>query len=169
MTDRTPTPDREKHDIHHGEAYGDYKPGDVDAIHRPGDVENFHPSHEHMKNIDHGFDPHQVKKIIRKIDIRLIPILSAMYCISLIDRTNLSLARAANNVAMDHTLELTKGQRYTIATLIFFIPYIILEIPVSPYLSSDRSRIDPCSPRSVCASLVLAGGSAPVSFFGVAS
>jgi hypothetical protein len=44
---------------------------------------------------DHGdeHDPVFVKKTIRKIDIRLLIILGAMYSISLIDRTNLSSAR----------------------------------------------------------------------------
>lgn len=36
-----------------------------------------------------------------------------MYCISLIDRTNLSLARAANEKAMDIRLGLNVGDRYT--------------------------------------------------------
>jgi MFS family permease len=81
------------------------------------------------KDIDHGFLPSEIKRITRKIDRRLIPILSAMYCISLIDRTNLSLAQAANNFAMRTTLGLAYGQRYTIVTVIFFVPYIILEVP----------------------------------------
>jgi hypothetical protein len=58
-----------------------------------------------------------LKKIIRKVDLRLIPILSAMYCISLIDRTNLSLARAANDKAMDTKLQLSIGDRYTMVSV----------------------------------------------------
>ncbi|TXT05348.1 uncharacterized protein COLE_06668 [Cutaneotrichosporon oleaginosum] len=86
--------------------------------------------HHHLtRNIDEGFDPLVLKRIIRKVDLRLIPILSAMYCISLIDRTNLSLARAANNKAMDTRLQLSIGDRYTMATVMFFPPYILLEMP----------------------------------------
>ncbi|TXT07696.1 uncharacterized protein COLE_04620 [Cutaneotrichosporon oleaginosum] len=66
---------------------------------------------------------------MRKVDWRLIPILIAMYTISLIDRTNLATARAANKVKMDREIGTGSGQRYTIITLTFFIPYIILEIP----------------------------------------
>lgn len=41
------------------------------------------------------YDPVFVKKTIRKLDIRLLIILGAMYSIALIDRTNLSSARVA--------------------------------------------------------------------------
>lgn len=47
------------------------------------------------------------------------------------DRANLALARAANKGQMNKDLGLNIGQRYSIATLAFFIPYIILEVPVS--------------------------------------
>lgn len=41
------------------------------------------------------YDPAFVKRTIRKLDIRLLIILGAMYSIALIDRTNLSSARVA--------------------------------------------------------------------------
>ena len=82
---------------------------------------------------DEHFSPAEVRRVTRKVDWRLIPVLSLMYCISLIDRTNLSLARAANATAagtpMNIDLNLKEGAHYSIATLMFFIPYIILEIP----------------------------------------
>jgi hypothetical protein len=49
-----------------------------------------------------------------------------MYSISLIDRTNLGLAMVAG---MAEDLELTVGNRYTILVMIFFVAYIIFEIP----------------------------------------
>jgi hypothetical protein len=120
----------------------------------PGSVTHF----EHLKekgdnaaelgrrpitDIDEGFDPAEVKHTLRRVDWRLIPILAAMYTVSAlhrvlvltiqvsaIDRANLSLARAANKVAMDKDLGLAgTNNRYSIITLAFFIPYIILEIP----------------------------------------
>ncbi|BGP01810.1 Major facilitator superfamily domain-containing protein [Rhodotorula toruloides] len=71
-------------------------------------------------------DPAFAKKTVRKIDWNLIPILSALYCISLIDRTNVSVARL---LGMAKELKLTVGERYSIITLIFFVPYIIFELP----------------------------------------
>ena len=38
-------------------------------------------------------DPHEEKKLIRKVDWRLLPILGALYAISLIDRTNVCIPR----------------------------------------------------------------------------
>lgn len=43
-----------------------------------------------------------------------------------LDRVNLSVARA---VGADHALGLSIGSRYTIVAVVFFIPYIILELP----------------------------------------
>merc|ERR1712169_143100 len=59
---------------------------------------------------------------------RLIPMLSAVYAISLIDRTNISIART---VGMGRDLQLTVGERYSIITCIFFVPYIIFELPAN--------------------------------------
>jgi len=71
-------------------------------------------------------DPHWQKKLIRKIDGRLLPILGAIYSIALIDRINISAARVAG---MEEDLQLYIGKRYTIALLVFFIPYFIFELP----------------------------------------
>lgn len=54
-----------------------------------------------------------------------------MYCVSLIDRTNLSLARQANDIYMDTELGTNIGDRYSMITIFFFPPYILLELPVS--------------------------------------
>ncbi|KAK2797122.1 hypothetical protein FQN50_009313 [Emmonsiellopsis sp. PD_5] len=66
------------------------------------------------------------KALIRKIDWRLLPILGALYAIALIDRVNISNARVAG---MDKELGLSIGSRYTIALVVFFIPYFIFELP----------------------------------------
>lgn len=85
-------------------------------------------------------DPKFAIRVRRKIDMRLIPILAALYCISLIDRyfvlstrnsnaeadasvhnrTNISVARVAG---MAKDLKLTVGERYSIVTCVFFVPY----------------------------------------------
>ncbi|KAF9888313.1 hypothetical protein FE257_008745 [Aspergillus nanangensis] len=70
-------------------------------------------------------EAHQ-KRVIRKVDLRLLPILGIMYSISLIDRTNLGLALVAG---MQEDLGLDIGQRYTIIVMVFFVAYIIFEIP----------------------------------------
>lgn len=126
-------------------------------------------------DLDEGFDPAEVKRVTKKIDRRLIPVLSMMYAISLIDRTNLAIARAANNNHMDKELG-TGGDndRYSIITLTFFVPYIIFELPVSEggkdetyaRLVSIVMMLTRNSRSLVSASLAPAGGSAQLSFSG---
>ncbi|KAI5450461.1 hypothetical protein NCC49_003083 [Naganishia albida] len=87
---------------------------------------------------DRQYDKAFEKRVIRKIDIRLLIILGALYSIALIDRTNLSAARVAG---MAKDLKLTIGERYSIATLVFFIPYIIFELPSNILLRKTGARL----------------------------
>lgn len=64
---------------------------------------------EGYNDLDEGFDPAEVKRTLRKVDGRLIPILIAMYFISQCDRSNLGQARAANHQAMQTDLKLNEG------------------------------------------------------------
>lgn len=59
------------------------------------------------------------------MDWRLLPILGALYSVALIDRTNMSNAAIAG-MAKDLVLI---EDRYSIALLIFFVPYFIFELP----------------------------------------
>ena len=59
------------------------------------------------------FTPEEQKKIIRRIDIRLVLTLGFMYAVSLMDRTNLGIAAVAG---MGTDLVLI-GFRYSIITL----------------------------------------------------
>ena len=72
------------------------------------------------------YDHHSERALVRKVDWRLLPILGALYSIALIDRVNISAARVAG---MGEDLGLEIGQRYTIALVVFFPPYFLLELP----------------------------------------
>ena len=59
-------------------------------------------SEHHEKPGPASYDPiidrytdDEVRKIVRKVDLRLIPLCGLMYCVSLLDRTNLSNAAIA--------------------------------------------------------------------------
>ncbi|KAJ8695342.1 hypothetical protein PTI98_007947 [Pleurotus ostreatus] len=71
-------------------------------------------------------DPAFAKRTLRRVDSNLLPILAILYSISLIDRVNISNAYVAG---MAQDLQLQIGSRYSIATLIFFVPYILFELP----------------------------------------
>ncbi|KAL7921324.1 MFS general substrate transporter [Trichoderma austrokoningii] len=74
---------------------------------------------------DFGFTPAEQRSIIRRIDRRLIITVGAMYCVSLMDRTNMS---AANIAGMSAELNLIDN-RYNIANLVFFTTYIVFQLP----------------------------------------
>ncbi|CAG5156211.1 uncharacterized protein ALTATR162_LOCUS4042 [Alternaria atra] len=75
---------------------------------------------------DYAYDQIEEKRLIRKVDWRLLPILGALYSIALIDRTNISNARVAG---MGADLNLQIGDRYTIVLVLFFPTYFLLELP----------------------------------------
>jgi hypothetical protein len=60
-------------------------------------------------------DVHMERRVLRKIDIRLLPILGALYTIALIDRTNISVARISG---LDDDLDLKVGSRASIVLLV---------------------------------------------------
>lgn len=84
-----------------------------------------------------AFTPEEQKKIIRKIDFRLVPTLGFMYCVSLMDRTNLGIAVVAG---MGVDLVLT-GERYSIIVLLFFITYVALQPPATVVLRKLGPRL----------------------------
>ncbi|RMZ79651.1 hypothetical protein DV738_g3136, partial [Chaetothyriales sp. CBS 135597] len=83
------------------------------------------------------FTPEEQKKIIRRIDIRLTLLLGCMYCVSLMDRTNLGIAVVAG-MSVDMVLT---GERYSIIVLIFFITYVLLQPPATVILRKVGPRI----------------------------
>ncbi|KAJ2924274.1 hypothetical protein H1R20_g12820, partial [Candolleomyces eurysporus] len=60
------------------------------------------------------------------IDVRILPILALVNSFAFIDRINLGAAYAAG---MGKDLQLTVGSRYSLVTCLFFVPYIIFQLP----------------------------------------
>jgi sugar phosphate permease len=80
--------------------------------------------------------PEEQKKVIRRIDRRLVLTLGGMYCVSLMDRTNTGIAVVAG---MGVDLKLI-GERYSIIVLIFFISYVLLQPPATVVLRKIGPR-----------------------------
>lgn len=85
-----------------------------------------------------AFTPAEQRKIVRKIDRRLVLTLGVLYCASLMDRTNLGSASIAG---MSKDLGLSIGVRYSLITLIFFIPYVLFQPPATVVLRKVGPRI----------------------------
>ncbi|KAK0478870.1 MFS general substrate transporter [Armillaria novae-zelandiae] len=83
----------------------------------------------------------QEKKLWRKIDLRLMPILSLMYLFSFLDRGSLTvyamLKRNAKLQGLTTQLHLDSN-KYNIALTMYFVPYCIFECPANLVLKKFR-------------------------------
>lgn len=86
---------------------------------------------------DMGFDDKATKRLLRKIDITLIPFLSGLYLLSFLDRSNIGNARLAG---LEDDLKM-KGLDYNIALAIFFPFYVAAEIPSNLMMRLTRPKI----------------------------
>jgi len=68
------------------------------------------------------------RKLLHRIDKRLVLTTGFMYCVSLIDRTNIG---SANIAGMGHDLGLDEGYRYSTIALVFFVSFILSEPPAT--------------------------------------
>ncbi|KAK3060502.1 hypothetical protein LTS18_008402, partial [Coniosporium uncinatum] len=89
---------------------------------------------KHTKTIDDTptlpteSEPKETRRILRKIDVRLLPVLACIYAFALIDRVNLPNARIAG---MDVDLQLSVSNRYSLVSMMFFVPYVIFQFPAN--------------------------------------
>ncbi|KAF8900522.1 major facilitator superfamily domain-containing protein [Mucidula mucida] len=77
------------------------------------------------------------RRVRRKVDLNLIPLIAVLYLCSFLDRGNIGNARVAG---MATDLHLT-GSRYQLAAAVFFIPYSLLEIPCNVVMKLIRPSI----------------------------
>lgn len=69
------------------------------------------------------------RRLVRKVDFRVLPMLSVMFAVSIIDRISIGSAKV---LGMSEDLELT-GNRYSVCLLLFFPAYFLAALP-SNYL-----------------------------------
>ncbi|TPX11648.1 uncharacterized protein E0L32_007627 [Thyridium curvatum] len=132
---RPASPERERPGIHspvmtsHESGAAELQADEERGVVRIDDKTDISEHHEVVKGdasaVDGDLSQAEQKKLIRRIDLRLLPILGVMYSISLIDRSNLGLALVAG---MQQDLGLNIGNRYTVVVLVFFVAYIILTL-----------------------------------------
>ncbi|KAJ7045875.1 major facilitator superfamily domain-containing protein [Mycena alexandri] len=73
-------------------------------------------------------------KILRKLDLHLLPFVSLLYLLSFLDRANVGNAKVAG-MAKDAHLT---GLRYNTIAAVFFIPYALAEVPSNVLLKLVR-------------------------------
>ncbi|CAG8319764.1 unnamed protein product [Penicillium salamii] len=87
-----------------------------------------------------SFTPEEEKALLRKVDLTLLPTIWIMYLLSYLDRTNIGNAKISG---MEVDLNLTSNQ-YSIALVVFFVGYVVLEVPSKYELSSGPRTILGC-------------------------
>ncbi|KAK4668343.1 uncharacterized protein QC763_000870 [Podospora pseudopauciseta] len=86
-----------------------------------------------------GWDETATKKLIRKIDVTLIPFLALLYLLSFLDRTNIGNARL-DTLERDLKLDSARLQ-YNDALAIFFPFYVAAEVPSNMAMKRFRPSI----------------------------
>ncbi|ESK84554.1 mfs transporter [Moniliophthora roreri MCA 2997] len=70
-------------------------------------------------------DPAMEKRVWRKLDIYVLPIVAMFYLLSFLDRTNVANARVAG---LQKDLKMS-NKEYSIALTVTYVPYIVAELP----------------------------------------
>ncbi len=86
----------------------------------------------HIDNVDANIKPQSEalelkteRRVIWKCDLHVVPVLMVLYLLAFLDRINIGNARL-QRLEEDLGME---GNDYNLALFIFFIPYILCEIP----------------------------------------
>ncbi|KAI0181712.1 putative MFS transporter [Hypoxylon sp. FL1284] len=77
------------------------------------------------------------KKLIRKVDLHLLPMLILMYMLNFLDRNNLAQARLGT---LEEDLGMT-GTDFNLATSILFVGYILMQLPSNLLLTRVRPSV----------------------------
>lgn len=77
------------------------------------------------------------KKLVRKIDTRLLPFLVVMYLLNFLDRANLAQARQGD---LEKDLGMT-GTDFNLATSIFFVGYLLMQLPSNMLITRVRPSL----------------------------
>ncbi|CAK1362917.1 putative transporter [Cercospora beticola] len=82
--------------------------------------------------------PHTTeRKLVARIDIHIIPVLCILYLLAFLDRVNIA---NANVLGLSKELGL-EGNEYNTALVIFFVPYVLFEIPSNILLKKFRPNV----------------------------
>ncbi|KAH8426545.1 uncharacterized protein LDX57_004281 [Aspergillus melleus] len=92
---------------------------------------------ENAEEAPSSFSPEEEKALVRKIDLYLLPMIWIMYLLSYMDRTNIGNAKISG---MEDDLNLSSNE-YSIALVVFFVGYVVFEVPSNLILSRSRPSL----------------------------
>ncbi|KAJ7761491.1 major facilitator superfamily domain-containing protein [Mycena maculata] len=77
------------------------------------------------------------RKLVRKVDFRLIPILTLLYLLSFLDRTNIGNAKILGLTTDLHVA----APQYNTALALYFVAYVLFEVPANIILKRFNPQI----------------------------
>ncbi|KAL4756727.1 major facilitator superfamily domain-containing protein [Aspergillus foveolatus] len=96
--------------------------------------------HGGLTSLDHEFPPDMQKRVLRKMDLRLIPMLALLYLLAFLDRGNIGNAKIEGMLDDLHM----SGSEYNWCLTVFFFTYVAFELPSNLLLKKLRpSRLLP--------------------------
>ncbi|RAH68261.1 putative MFS transporter [Aspergillus aculeatinus CBS 121060] len=78
------------------------------------------------------------RKLMAKIDWHIVPCLCIMYLLAFLDRVNISNAAV---LGLQKDLNIVTGTKYNTALTIFFVPYVLFEIPSNLLLKKLKPHV----------------------------
>jgi MFS family permease len=90
-----------------------------------------------LVNENSEYTVQQDKRLVRKLDLRLLPPLTLLYLLSFLDRSNVANARI-EGLATD--LGMT-GDQYLTGLTLYFIGYVLFEIPCNIILKKTSPKL----------------------------
>ncbi|KJZ68143.1 hypothetical protein HIM_12463 [Hirsutella minnesotensis 3608] len=90
-----------------------------------------------LNSSDNGIDPKAEQRLLLKLDLIILSIFCAMLAMSYLDRVNIGNARIQG---MLEDLDLY-GNRFNVALFVYFIPYILLEVPSNMLIKKTRPSL----------------------------
>ncbi|KAG9250115.1 major facilitator superfamily domain-containing protein [Emericellopsis atlantica] len=85
-------------------------------------------------------NPKQDAALVRKQDLRIIPLAAGIYLLCYLDRSNIGNAKVLNRATGDDLLAVTgmSNYQYTISLMVFLIAYALFEVPSNYFLKRTR-------------------------------
>lgn len=109
---------------------------DLPHVEANGDLVEEYPGHADPAH--YGIDE---RRLMTKIDLRVVPVLCVLYLLAFLDRVNISNAAI---FGLREELNLNIGTRYNTVLVIFFVPYILFEIPSNIILKKFKPHMWVC-------------------------
>ncbi|KAM5349621.1 hypothetical protein ACJ41O_006126 [Fusarium nematophilum] len=85
--------------------------------------------------------PLNEKSLLRKLDGKLLPAVGILYLLSFLDRSNVGNARIEGMVDDLHMIFSTAGNQYLTGLTLYFVGYVIFEIPCNIILKRTTPRL----------------------------